>query len=553
MARKILLADDSVTAQNMGRKILTEAGYEVVTVNNGAAALKKVSEIKPDLVVLDVYMPGYGGLEVCERVKEGKETARIPVLLTVGKLEPFKSDDARRVHADAHIVKPFEASELLTAISKLEDRIVPQAQGKKFGRVTRKSALEPDGSELQDGWRERLPKPIAKDKKTSLQSRAETADENSKVIEMRPADTVPPEPRRTAEDGARQSHQETVGAPMASDSSLEPTAIADSGSSAHQQNAPAQELSAASVVAEMAVLIGPNAAESEPLQSRLDAEGVSGHAASSAARLAENEVAAALSALIPPSAGQEPASFAANGFVPADLLPSGLTGPRWIAEEVALGEEESRANLEQEMADFHKASPAIRDPEAIAQTAAIAESDSKPLAEAHLLEPDPLMCELHSQEAACQGAAADNSDGQGEANSESASAVSSAGVAVEQPITEPVAAYAAAAGAGSETSPQASIASETRVEVSADAPANSNWEHLRDSLLRGENIGEQLASLQSQELSHTESAAQHPGDDPAANASQADAIASIVDSVLADLKPKLIAEIAKRMGNNPIK
>ncbi len=50
MARKILLADDSVTAQNMGRKILADAGYDVVTVNNGSAALKKIAELKPERV-----------------------------------------------------------------------------------------------------------------------------------------------------------------------------------------------------------------------------------------------------------------------------------------------------------------------------------------------------------------------------------------------------------------------------------------------------------------------------------------------------------------------
>ena len=92
MARKILLADDSVTAQNMGRKILSDAGYEVTTVNNGSAALKKIAEQRPDLIVLDVYMPGYSGLEVCQRIKEMRETARIPILRTVGKLEPFKPE-----------------------------------------------------------------------------------------------------------------------------------------------------------------------------------------------------------------------------------------------------------------------------------------------------------------------------------------------------------------------------------------------------------------------------------------------------------------------------
>ncbi len=124
---KILLADDSMTAQNMGKKILSEAGYEVVAVSNGAQAVKKIASEKPDVAVLDVYMPGYTGLEVCERVKNAKETAKIPVLLTVGKMEPFKSEDGNRVRADGVIVKPFEASDLLAAVQKLAEQVVPAA------------------------------------------------------------------------------------------------------------------------------------------------------------------------------------------------------------------------------------------------------------------------------------------------------------------------------------------------------------------------------------------------------------------------------------------
>ena len=174
MARKILLADDSVTAQNMGRKILADAGYDVITVNNGSAALKRITEIRPDLIVLDVYMPGYSGLEVCQRIKEASETAHIPVLLTVGKLEPFKPEEARRVRADAHIVKPFEASELLTAITKLEDRMVPQqAEGSRFSSSTagiERFSGEPSGkksessSETDSGWKNRIRFPAKKKK-----------------------------------------------------------------------------------------------------------------------------------------------------------------------------------------------------------------------------------------------------------------------------------------------------------------------------------------------------------------------------------------------------
>ncbi|HKI26210.1 MAG TPA: response regulator [Candidatus Sulfotelmatobacter sp.] len=173
MARKILLADDSVTAQNMGRKILTDAGYEVITVNNGSAALKKISECKPDLIVLDVYMPGYSGLEVCQRLKENNETARIPVLLTVGKLEPFKPEEARRARAEAFIVKPFEASELLSTLTRLEEKIVPRPEGSKPGRFARANAALDNESrydktvanEEDSGWKNRIAFPSRKKEK----------------------------------------------------------------------------------------------------------------------------------------------------------------------------------------------------------------------------------------------------------------------------------------------------------------------------------------------------------------------------------------------------
>jgi two-component system chemotaxis response regulator CheY len=175
LARKILLADDSVTAQNMGRKILADAGYEVITVNNGSAALKKIAEAKPDLIVLDVYMPGYSGLEVCQRLKEAQETARVPVLLTVGKLEPFKPEEAKRVRADGFIVKPFEASELLSALSKLEDKIVPRGEASKPGRFARATAALDEGRydksaavDEDSGWRNRIQFPPKK-KETAAQ------------------------------------------------------------------------------------------------------------------------------------------------------------------------------------------------------------------------------------------------------------------------------------------------------------------------------------------------------------------------------------------------
>jgi hypothetical protein len=115
-------------------------------------------------------MPGYSGLEVCQRLKESQDSARIPVLLTVGKLEPFKPEEAHRVRAEGFIVKPFEASELLAALSKLEDKVVPRAEPSKPGRFARAIAAAEEsgrisrneGSGEDNGWKSRISFPHEK-------------------------------------------------------------------------------------------------------------------------------------------------------------------------------------------------------------------------------------------------------------------------------------------------------------------------------------------------------------------------------------------------------
>jgi CheY-like chemotaxis protein len=119
VALKVLLADDSVPAQNMGKKILTDAGYEVTTVSNGLEAIRKIAETVPDIAILDIFMPGYTGLEICERLRANVATAEIPVILTVGKLEPYRAEDGEQVRSNAVIIKPFAADELISAVRDL--------------------------------------------------------------------------------------------------------------------------------------------------------------------------------------------------------------------------------------------------------------------------------------------------------------------------------------------------------------------------------------------------------------------------------------------------
>jgi CheY-like chemotaxis protein len=103
----------------MGKKILVDAGYTVLAVNNGLEALRKIAEAAPDVAILDIFMPGYTGLEICKRLRASAATASIPVILTVGKMEPYRPEDGELVHSNAVIVKPFAAAELISAVRSL--------------------------------------------------------------------------------------------------------------------------------------------------------------------------------------------------------------------------------------------------------------------------------------------------------------------------------------------------------------------------------------------------------------------------------------------------
>jgi CheY-like chemotaxis protein len=146
---KVLLADDNITAQRMGCKILTDAGYSVVAVSNGAAAMKKIASEKPELIILDVFMPGYTGLEVCEKVKSAAETARTPVLLTITSMEPFRPEDGNRVKADGVLTKPFEATDLLAVVRKLAEKLHP-AEAKT---TTKMPAVQDFSDQSYSDWK----------------------------------------------------------------------------------------------------------------------------------------------------------------------------------------------------------------------------------------------------------------------------------------------------------------------------------------------------------------------------------------------------------------
>ena len=144
---RILLADDSPHAQRMGERILREEGFEVVSLTDGDAALHRLSDVDPDLILADVFLPAKSGMELCRHVKSDPALRHVRVVLTAGLLEPFDEEEAMRAGCDAILKKPFEASKLLETIQPLA-REAQLARG-LFAEAFASAAASPSGAQSE--------------------------------------------------------------------------------------------------------------------------------------------------------------------------------------------------------------------------------------------------------------------------------------------------------------------------------------------------------------------------------------------------------------------
>jgi len=117
MRHTILLADDSPTIQRLVNQTFADTRFDVVTVNNGDAAIRKFDEIEPDVVLADIYMPGKNGYEVCAHVRGHASLASTPVILLVGAFDAFDEATAGQAGATSHITKPFEPRALVELVA----------------------------------------------------------------------------------------------------------------------------------------------------------------------------------------------------------------------------------------------------------------------------------------------------------------------------------------------------------------------------------------------------------------------------------------------------
>jgi DNA-binding response OmpR family regulator len=120
---RVLLVEDEADIRELIRYSLAQAGLEVEEASDGAEALEKLHAFAPDLIVLDLMLPGMPGLEICRRLRSRAETARLPIMVVSAKSSASEKALGLAMGADDYVTKPFSTRDLLMrAIALLPQR-----------------------------------------------------------------------------------------------------------------------------------------------------------------------------------------------------------------------------------------------------------------------------------------------------------------------------------------------------------------------------------------------------------------------------------------------
>src|SRR5918996_4146382 len=113
---KVLVIDDEKDIVSLLRYHLEKAGFQCLEGMDGAIALRLVREYHPDLLILDLMLPGMDGLEICRQLRQDAATARLPILMLTAKAEEVDRVVGLEVGADDYVVKPFSPRELVARV-----------------------------------------------------------------------------------------------------------------------------------------------------------------------------------------------------------------------------------------------------------------------------------------------------------------------------------------------------------------------------------------------------------------------------------------------------
>ena len=116
---KILIADDDSQIQSLMARVLSASGFHCLQATSGDEAIKAVKKERPDLLLLDITMPGYSGFEVCQSLRKNPENSQMAIVMLTGRDKESDIVKALEFGADDYVPKPFSQMELLTKINNL--------------------------------------------------------------------------------------------------------------------------------------------------------------------------------------------------------------------------------------------------------------------------------------------------------------------------------------------------------------------------------------------------------------------------------------------------
>ncbi|XZG70772.1 response regulator [Chitinibacteraceae bacterium HSL-7] len=117
--KKVLVVDDSPTERHFLSELLSKNGFQVVTAESGEEAVAKVKDIMPDLILMDVVMPGMNGFQATRAISRDEVTKHIPIFMCTSKNQETDVVWGKRQGASEYLVKPVDPADLLAKIAAL--------------------------------------------------------------------------------------------------------------------------------------------------------------------------------------------------------------------------------------------------------------------------------------------------------------------------------------------------------------------------------------------------------------------------------------------------
>lgn len=127
MGAKILIIEDDPATSRLVTYTLSHQGYEVITAANGLEGIRKARQEAPDLVILDVMLPGIDGFEICNRLRSEPATEKMLILMFSAKSQEIDKETGIKVGADDYLAKPAAPADIISHVEALLHSRIPES------------------------------------------------------------------------------------------------------------------------------------------------------------------------------------------------------------------------------------------------------------------------------------------------------------------------------------------------------------------------------------------------------------------------------------------